>query len=336
VSVETIQRHHHVTLCVGGAQEDYDFHTQVLGLKSVKKTALYDGTYPIYHLYYGNDLGEESTLVTCFPMRQSGRRGRRGAGQITALSLSVPESALPYWGKRLAERGLAPRAAERFGTRVLLFQHPCGIDYELAGVADDDRKPWTGGGVPAELGVRGTHGITVSARESAAMDEFLCHAWSARPLGSERRANGGRRTRYVLEKGGPGRIVDVEQDPDAPEGTWTFGEGTVHHCAFQVADFAAQDAVKARLEALGFTDVSERKDRGYFFSIYVRSPSGALFEATVSKPEGFLIDEPYASLGRSFQVPPVFAERKREILEFLEPLAAEPSLREPAVEGSTT
>ena len=54
---KAIQRHHHITLCVGGAQEDYDFHTKILGLKSVKKTALYDGDVPIYHLYYGNDTG---------------------------------------------------------------------------------------------------------------------------------------------------------------------------------------------------------------------------------------------------------------------------------------
>ena len=69
-----ILKHHHITLSVGTAQEDYDFHTKVLGLKSVKKTALYDGDEPIYHLYYGNDLGDESTLITCFPMRQSGRK----------------------------------------------------------------------------------------------------------------------------------------------------------------------------------------------------------------------------------------------------------------------
>ena len=81
---QAIQRHHHITLCVGGAQEDYDFHTKVLGLKSVKKTALYDGDVPIYHLYYGNDTGAESTLVTTFPMRQSGRVGRRGTNQTRA------------------------------------------------------------------------------------------------------------------------------------------------------------------------------------------------------------------------------------------------------------
>ena len=106
-SAPTIQRHHHVTLCTGGAQEDYDFHTKVLSLKSVKKTALYDGVAPIYHLYYGNDLGQESTLVTCFPMRQSGRKGRKGTGQVTILSLSVPVSSLGFWKKRLESHGRA-------------------------------------------------------------------------------------------------------------------------------------------------------------------------------------------------------------------------------------
>jgi catechol-2,3-dioxygenase len=32
-----ILKRHHITLSVGTAQEDYDFHTEVLGLKSVKK-----------------------------------------------------------------------------------------------------------------------------------------------------------------------------------------------------------------------------------------------------------------------------------------------------------
>ena len=54
-----IKNLHHITLSVGSAQEDYDFHTKVLSLKSVKKTLIYDGKTPFYHLYYGNDLGED-------------------------------------------------------------------------------------------------------------------------------------------------------------------------------------------------------------------------------------------------------------------------------------
>ena len=316
-STPTIQRHHHITLCVGGAQEDYDFHTKLLSLKSVKKTALYDGTYPIRHMYYGNDLGEESTLVTCFPMRQSGRKGRKGTGQISVLRLAVPVSSLTYWEKRLKDHGLSVTKTERFGEKILQFQHPCGIDYELVGIEDDGRKPYSNGEVPAEFGIRGTHGITVSTRETDTQDEFMNLGWSTRSVATD-----GKYTRYVFGEGGSGKIVDVANEPGMPQASWTFGEGIIHHCAFQVADFAVQDSVKANLEGLGFTDVSERKDRGYFFSIYVRTPSGALFEATVSTPEGFLIDERYEELGKNFQVPPVFAGQSQEIMEFLnaEPL----------------
>ncbi|HEX7701957.1 MAG TPA: hydroxyquinol 1,2-dioxygenase, partial [Kofleriaceae bacterium] len=169
----TIQRHHHITLCVGTAQEDYDFHTKVLSLKSVKKTALYDGDVPIYHLYYGNDHGEESTLVTCFPMRQSGRKARRGSGQTRTLALSVPVSALGFWAERLKSHGFAINHSERFGEKVIGFHHPCGLDYELVGIADDPRKPYSNGEVPPELAIRGTHGITVSVRDTELSEEFM-------------------------------------------------------------------------------------------------------------------------------------------------------------------
>jgi glyoxalase family protein len=99
-----------------------------------------------------------------------------------------------------------------------------------------------------------------------------------------------------------------------------YGEGIVHHTAFQVADFDVQDAVKDGLVGLGFTDVSDRKDRGYFDSVYVRTPGGAMFEATVSKSTGFVIDEPLEELGKNFQVPPVFADLREYLLSYLEPL----------------
>ncbi len=260
-----IQRHHHITLCVGDAQEDYDFHTKPLSLKSVKKTALYDGTVPIYHLYYGHDHGDESTLTTSFPMRQSGRKGRPGSGQI--------------------------------------------------GTAGDARLPYSNGELPAELAIRSTHTITVNVRELEPAQEFMDLGWSGREV-----ARDGKFVRYALGDGGPGEFVDFALEANMPQASWTFGEGVVHHCAFQVENYDAQDAIKAQLEGLGFTDTSERKDRGYFESIYVRTPGGAMFEATVSKPTGFIIDEPYESLGKNFQVPPAFAPRSAEILAFLSPL----------------
>src|ERR1700760_3648906 len=132
-----IKRHHHLTLSVGNAQEDYDFHTQVLGLKSVKKTALYDGEEPILHLYYGNDTGDVSRLITCFPMKHSGRKARKGSGQICTIALSVPPESMKFWERHLGERGFKTRLQERFGEPVLAFEHPCGIEYELVGAKTD-------------------------------------------------------------------------------------------------------------------------------------------------------------------------------------------------------
>lgn len=310
-----ILRHHHITLNVGGAQEDYDFHTKVLGLKSVKKTGLYDGDEPIYHLYYGNDLGEEGTLITCFPFRQSGRKARRGSGQIKTLALSVPESSLMFWAKHLESHGIKPEYQERFGEKLLHFAHPCGICYELVGIADDDRKPYSNGVVPSEFGIRGTHGITVSVRDLENSTEFMHYGWS----GSLKNTDG-IFSRYEVGKGGSGTIIDFELDSDLPQGSWSYGEGVVHHCAFEVSDLDVQRDVKLHLEGMGYTDVSDRKDRGYFDSVYVRTPGGALFEATVSKPKGFLVDESYEDLGKTIQVPPQMAARAEEIAAYLEPL----------------
>ena len=312
---EHIQRHHHMTLCVGVTQEDYDFHTKVLGLKNIKKTALYDGDEPIYHMYYGNDTGDESTLITCFPMRQSGRKGRPGTGQITSVLLSVPPNSLEFWAARLKDRGFPIRRTERFGERIVQFNHPCGIQYEMVAVQGDTRKPPSKGPVPVEQGIRGTHGITVSVRDVESSDEFMHYGWN----GQNRRTDGSF-VRYEVGKGGTGTIVEFRIQPELPQGSWSYGEGTVHHCAFQVNTLDIQSNVKFHLEGLGYTDVSERKDRGYFDSVYVRTPAGALFEAAVSKPKGFLVDETYENLGRSLQIPPVFAHRKDELVKYLEPL----------------
>lgn len=314
---EAILRHHHITLCVGTAQQDYDFHTKVLSLKSVKKTLIYDGVAPFYHLYYGNDLGEESTLITCFPVAHFGRKGQRGAGQIGSLALSVPVSAIPFWEKRLASVGFEVKRSERFGEPVLSFAHPCGVPYELIGIADDARKPWSNGEVPAELAIRGLHTIGVNVREMEPSQEFMQQGWSAHEV-----ARDARHTRFAFGEGSgkPGEFVDYVLTPDLPQASWTYGEGVVHHCAFQVADRSVQDKVKANLEGLGFTDTSERKDRGYFESIYVRTPAGAMFEATVSKPQAFLIDEPYEKLGSQVQIAPQFESQRETILASLEKL----------------
>jgi glyoxalase family protein len=65
--------------------------------------------------------------------------------------------------------------------------------------------------------------------------------------------------------------------------------------------------------------VSDVKDRGYFFSVYMRSPGGALIELAYSTPQGFLIDEAEDELGTHMCIPPHWENRRAEIAQ-LEPI----------------
>jgi glyoxalase family protein len=310
---------HHLTFCVGGAQEDYDFHVRLLGLKSVKKTVLFDGEIPIYHLYYGNRVGDASTLLTSFPYRQAGWMGKRGSNQLKTLALSVPDDAIGFWADRFQEHGVQARAFERFGTQRLGFAHPCGIPYELVGTSDgDDRQPYEAHGVGAEHAIRGAFGTACSVREPDLQAFFVTEAMGGEQIGSE----GAHHQFRIGTDEGHGRILELVEEPDLPQGTWHFGEGTIHHHAFDVISADNQQTVKDWIVGLGFTDASESKDRGYFHSVYVRSPGGALVELAYSTPQGFTIDEAVDELGTHMCIPPHWEDRRSEISR-LEPLEAD-------------
>jgi glyoxalase family protein len=307
---------HHLTFCVGGAQEDYDFHVRLLGLKSVKKTVLFDGEIPVYHLYYGNGLGDVSTLLTAFPYRQAGWMGKRGTNQAKSLNLSVPADSVGFWADRLSEHNVEHERGERFGTERLYFRHPCGIEYAIVGEGEsDDREPYEGPGVPAQHAIRGAYGTTTSVREPDPMSFFVTKGMGGELVSSE----GAHHQFKIGDEQGYGRMLELVEEPDLPQGTWNFGEGTIHHQAFDVVSPENQQEVKDWIVGLGFTDFSEPKDRGYFFSMYCRSPSGLLVEIAHGTPKGFLIDEAADELGTHMCIPPHWENRRSEISQ-LEPI----------------
>ena len=314
----TVRGTHHLTFCVGGAQEDYDFHVRLLGLKSVKKTVLFDCEIPMYHLYYGNKVGDASTLLTSFPYRQAGWMGKRGTNQLKSLLLSIPADSVGFWTDRLNEKGVENEVVTRFGKERVAFAHPCGIPYELVGISadDDPREPFESPhGVSAENAIRGAYGTTTSVREPDLQAFFWTEGMGGEQTGSE----GPHHEFRIGTDEGHGRTLELVEEPDLPQGSWTFGEGTIHHHAFDVIDADNQQTVKDWLVGLGFTDVSESKDRGYFFSMYMRSPGGALTELAWSTPQGFTIDESIDELGTHMCIPPHWEDRRSEI-SGLEPI----------------
>jgi glyoxalase family protein len=313
-----ISGYHHLTMSTHGVQDDYDFYTGALGLYSVKRTVLFDGTLPVYHLYYGSVHGDASTIITTFPFKKPGIYGRRGTNQTRTIMQAIPVGAADFWVDRLNARGIAACKGDRFGLTRVYFNHPCGIPHELVENPGDTRAPIVNAaqGVTAAHAIRGIFGGGIAVSDLTAMEEFLDGGMQFRREASDDRGS----LWIVPENNGLQSAVELVIDRDSPQGTWTLAGGTIHHLAFNTGNEENQIALKARLEGMGYTDVSEQKDRMYFKSMYMRSPGGALFELAWTVPEGWARDEPADAIGRSTVFPPWFADRRAEIEAGLEPV----------------
>ena len=312
-----VSGYHHLTLCTDGVQEDYDFYTKALGLYSIKRTVLFDGTIPVYHLYYGSRGGEASTIITTFPFRKPGVFGKRGTNQSKIILQAIPVGATDFWVDRLNSRGIEAAKISRFGISRVALKHPCGIPHELVESPVDTRPSIVNEaqGVSAAHGIKGIYGAAIAVFDRTAMDDFLTVGMSMK---KEADSDEGL-VFSVPNASGPSSMVEILHESNGPQGTWTLAGGTIHHLALNTGNEENQLKLKAHLEGLGFTDVSDQKDRNYFKSCYVRSPGGALFEIAWSVEGGWALDEPADAIGSTLVFPPWFESRREELMAGLEP-----------------
>jgi phospholipase/carboxylesterase len=98
---------HHVTSIIANVQANVDLYVGFLGLKLVKRTAGFaDGEQ--LHLIYGDALGSPGSLLT-FLVWEAAGRGRTGIGQVSEVSLAVPQAALGDWLTGRAHRQCSDR-----------------------------------------------------------------------------------------------------------------------------------------------------------------------------------------------------------------------------------
>ena len=121
---------HHITVMASDPQANYDFYTQTLGMRFIKKTVNFDAP-DVYHLYYGDEIGSPGTILTFFPFPDA-RRGKRGTGEITIVSFSVPSNSLEFWMNRLANLAInfdGPK--KKFGHEYISLLDPDGMKVEI-------------------------------------------------------------------------------------------------------------------------------------------------------------------------------------------------------------
>jgi glyoxalase family protein len=293
---------HHVTAIAGDPQRNIDFYTDVLGIKLVKLTVNFDdpGT---YHFYYADVRGTPGTILTFFPW-PGGPPGRRGMGQATSLAFSVPLNAINYWKDRLQRRSVIQTAvSRRYNEEVLTFYDPDNLCVELI-ASNSAMLDGIKGPIPDDYAIRGIHSVTLTESPRAQTKRFLEENLGFTTLGVEHE-----RTRMISGDGPLGNAVDIVPDKSGKLGYVSVG--TIHHVAFRIVGKDSQIMLKDKIVEAGH-QVTPIRDRKYFQSIYFREPGGVLLEVATESP-GFMIDEPYSSLGRHLMLPESLENRRIEI-----------------------
>lgn len=294
---------HHITAIARDPATNLRFYTEVLGLRLVKRTVNYDDA-DTYHLYYGNESGEPSTLLTFFwwPTVSAGRLGN---GIARTVAFSVPADSIGWWHERLASLSVEVLdPVDRGGEETIMLRDPEGLLIELVGTSDDGRVGWDGvAEVPAESAIHGLHSVSIAVSAPDATAAVLTEV-----LGMRLESDVGGRARFAMGAGGPGTIVDLVPGPRM---LGAQGAGTVHHIALRAPDELTQVRWRDGLIAAG-AQVTEIKDRYYFRSIYFREPGGILLEIASEHP-GFTVDEPLLELGKRLSLPPWMEPNRQQI-----------------------
>lgn len=313
---------HHVSAITAIAKNNYNFYTNILGMRLVKKSVNQDDT-SMYHLFYADEVGNPGTDLTFFEIVRAGHT-YQGNNSISLTSLRVPtDKALVYWEERFKEKAVTFQPiVEQFGRNVLFFQDPEG--QRLVLVSDERNKgvaagvPWDKSPVPKEFGITGLGPVKLTVPELSPTTRVLTDILNFRYKGSYPAYVDGQPEIEVYEtgEGGTGAEVHIETRTDLSRER--PGRGSVHHVAFRVEDeeeLAAWHKViqEAKMQNSGLVD------RYYFQSLYFREPNGILYELATDGP-GFATDEAIEHLGESVALPPFLEGNRASIEAQLKPL----------------
>lgn len=308
--MKTINGLHHITAVSGPPHLNFQFYTQVLGLRFTKKTINFDDP-TTYHLYYGNYEATPGSSITFFPW-EGVPQGVPRTGEATVISYAVPKGSIDFWREHFKQNDVEILGdVTRFSDRGILAKDIEGMMIEIIesdGIENIKSKQTET--IPYEAAIRGFYGTTLSLADVGQTGELL------QEFGWEKSGEEYDTTRYTSKpENNLGTVIDLKKQPNLDG---RFGRGSVHHIAFRVPDNETQLAWREKLKELGFNPTPVQ-DRQYFRSVYFREPGGVLFEIATDIP-GFTKDEKLENLGSDLKLPPWYEKHREKIESRLAPL----------------
>lgn len=283
---------HHVTAITRNVQKNVDFYAGFLGLRLVKQTGGYEDAEQL-HLFYGDALGSPGSVVT-FLVWQDGAAGRVGLGQVSEIAFAVAPGCLGEWLTRAMAAGVPVSGpTQEMGESVLRLRDPDGIIVKLVGVEMPAAAPLPDANAPTRI-----RGVTILTENAQEVADFVARFGYAELL----------RDGPFIRMASDMDVIDIRGSAGFVTGGQ--GAGVFDHVAFRAPDV---DAVRQmRLSLRDHDGTTSVHDRKYFTSLYVREPTGTLFEYATDGP-GFTVDEDAAHLGQTLMIPPHDAARAADL-----------------------
>lgn len=299
---------HHITAIASDAQKTFNFYTNILGLRLVKKTVNQDDV-STYHLFFGDRLGYPGMDLTFFIFRPP-IVGKIGNGLVSKISLSVPEESLDFWIDRFKKFDVKhSKITETFGKKRINFYDFDNLHLELVGLSNNgleiNHDIWETNEIVKVNAIRNFYSATLSVSDLGFMDPILKYIYNYEQFHKDDNTY-----LYKVVDSQRANILEVHAEKSMEIGQ--NGTGTVHHIAFRAQDEKEQLDLTHKVIELGLQP-TQVIDRFYFKSVYFRTPAGILFEIATDGP-GFTADENEEDLGKRLALPP-FLEGERKAIE---------------------
>lgn len=284
--------YHHISLLTKDPQKNLHFYIELLGLRFVKNTVNQEN-HRMLHYYYGDYQGTPGSVVTFFILPHLGHRYEH-QNFIATIGLKIPQNSLAYWQNRLEDYQVDYQTIDR----ALHFEDQDQVRIILT---ETDLPPLAASQqvkneIPGDKQILGLHSTQLHVNEPAKTSDFF-----ERFLGWPTKDH-----RIQLNATDFLEILPTETTEAS-----RMGRGSADHIAFAVADDAELDRLYQKAQSQGW-EIEKIISRGYFKSLYIREPGGNRLEFATLTP-GFTIDEPLATLGESFALPPFLADQRATI-----------------------
>jgi len=301
---------HHITVIASDPQQNYNFYTEILGMRFVKQTVNFDAP-DVYHFYFADELGTPGTVLTFFPFPNA-KRGKRGIGEVTIVSFSIPIGSLDFWVEHFSKNDVHFNGPEeKHGNKIISLLDPDGMKIELVEDNVEHLIGWETNEIPRDKSIKKFFGTTLYLNKTNETERLLKNTFGLTLFKEE-----GIFKRYLSGHGDNEVKIDLVVDPKGDRGIQSAG--SVHHIAWRTESDDSQLEWLKKIKADGFNPTNVI-DRNYFHSIYFREPGGVLFEIATDNP-GFMVDEDLNSLGQNLMLPEKYEESRENIEKRLIPL----------------